>query len=172
MKGSWKIFIFLLMVLPASSKDVAKTAPQKWERIRHSDPPEFSLQDSSGKKISLSSFRGKFVIISMTASWCGPCKQEIPATREMQQEFPSNDIVWIFISFDKDIPSWKESIRADNLKGIHLWGKPESGSLKTLFDFNSIPYYIWIDEEGNVAVNDAPRPSSRTAGKQLKYYLK
>ena len=138
---------------------------------RGDNPIEFTLNDSAGRPVSLSQYRGKFVIICMMANWCKPCLSEIVPTRALQQDFLGRNIVWIFISFDREKGDWDESRKVDNLKGVHLWGKPKSEELKKTFNFNSLPYYTWIDPNGLIAVEDAPRPSVHSSYKQLKLFV-
>jgi len=134
-------------------------------------PVEFSLQDSANKTVTLSQFRGKFVVICMEANWCRPCIGELNPTRELQANLLGQNVVWVFISFDRDKESWDEARRSNNLKGIHLWGKPKSEELKKIFCFDSLPYYVWVDHSGIIVMDDAPRPSSRSTLKQLRLYL-
>ncbi len=55
--------------------------------------PDFTLSDLAGKKISLKDFRGKIVLLNFWASWCVPCRQEMPARERLYQEFKSKDFV-------------------------------------------------------------------------------
>ncbi len=137
----------------------------------HGTPVEFSLQDSANNTVTLSQFRGKFVVISMEANWCRPCLGEIGAMKELQANMLGQNIVWIFVSFDRDKESWDEARKSNNFKGIQVWGKPKSEELKKTFNFDSLPYYVWIDRNGVIVVEDAPRPSVRSTIKQLKLYL-
>ena len=164
--------LFLLALASFKSEDNCQKKPFIKANGHHEAPVDFSLQDSANKTITLSQFRGKFVVICMEASWCKPCMKEVEATKEMQKDFLGQDVVWIFISFDRDRESWDNARKTNNLGGIQLWGKPRAEDLKKTFNFDSLPYYIWVDKDGTVAVDDAPRPSVRNAKKQLKMYLK
>ena len=166
------ILLLSLMMLPVLEK--AGTA--KWEhpsliKGRGDVPVDFTLSDSAGKPVSLSQYRGKFVIVCMVASWCRPCLNEVQPTKELQQDFLGQNIVWIFVSFDREKGDWDEARKVDNLKGVHLWGKPKSEELKKIFNFDSLPYYTWVDPNGVIAVEDAPRPSVHSSHKQLKLFV-
>ena len=60
--------------------------------------PEFSLPDPDGKKISLKDFRGKVVFLNFWASWCVPCREEMPAMERLYQEFKSKNFVVLAVS--------------------------------------------------------------------------
>ena len=62
--------------------------------------PDFTLADVHGKKVSLSGFRGKVVILNFWATWCGPCEAEMPSLNTLYQEFKSKGLVVIAISVD------------------------------------------------------------------------
>jgi len=167
-----RIVLFLLLLTLSSFKN----ADNRHERAMrysggHNNAPDFTLQDSANHTVTLSQFKGKFVVICMEANWCRPCLEELKATKEMQANLLGQNIVWVFISFDRDKESWDEARRENNIKGIQLWGKPKSEDLKKTFRFDSLPYFIWIDKDGTIAMDDAPRPSVRNTIKQLRVYL-
>jgi len=168
-----RIALFLLLVTLSSFKnaDNGNRRIMPCSAGHHDAPIDFTLQDSSNKTVSLSQFKGKFVVICMEANWCRPCLEELKATKEMQANLLGQEIVWVFISFDRDKESWNEARKENNIKGIQLWGKPKSEDLKKIFRFDSLPYFIWVDKDGSIAMDDAPRPSVRSTIKQLRLFL-
>lgn len=64
--------------------------------------PQFTLKDINGKEVSLSSFKGKVIILDFWATWCGPCRSEIPDFIALQKEYGSKGLQMIGISVDKD----------------------------------------------------------------------
>jgi len=168
---NWKYFLVLIFACYAFiAADPINTG--KPNRPGKTKVVDFTLKDTTGKMVSLHDFAGKFVIISMEANWCGACLQEIGPTKLLQDYFLGRDVVWIFISFERDERYWAEARRTNQVKGIHLFGKPDSENLKKLFQFEKLPFYIWVDKNGAIAETDAPRPSTSTAKTELKMYLK
>jgi len=168
-----RIILFLSLVTLSSFKNVDNVQRSIISHYasHHDAGVDFTLQDSANNTVTLSQFKGKFVVLVMEANWCRPCLEEIKATKELQANLLGQEIVWVFISFDRDKPSWDEARKENNLKGIQLWGKPKSEDLKKTFRFDSLPYYIWVDKDGTIAMDDAPRPSVHSTIKQLRVYL-
>jgi peroxiredoxin len=69
--------------------------PQKFEA------PDFTLQNLDGEEVSLSDYKGKIVFINFWATWCGPCRHEVPAFVELQEEFGEDNLVILGISVDR-----------------------------------------------------------------------
>lgn len=136
----------------------AKHAPER--DLKKGKGIDFNLIDTAGNMVSLSDFKGKYVIVDMEASWCKPCQAEVQPTRKLQAELKDrNDIVWIFINFDKTPEDWKEDIKKGGLQGVFLYGKNNSEYLKRIFNFDALPYYVWFDKDGKILYDDAPPPS-------------
>lgn len=72
------------------------------------DAPDFTLTDLSGNNISFSSLNGKVVFLNFWATWCPPCKKEIPGFIEIYEKYKNQGIVIIGISVDK---TWVDSVR-------------------------------------------------------------
>ena len=70
--------------------------------------PDFSLTDLSGRPVSLSDYRGKVVILDFWATWCDPCKREIPSFIEMQNKYASQGLQILGVSMDDDEPPVRE----------------------------------------------------------------
>jgi len=124
--------------------------------------PTFNYPDINGKMVSLESFRGNIVYIDVWATWCGPCKDEIPYLKKLEKELKNEDIVFVSISIDreKDKEAWKNMVKEKELGGCQLYasGDWESKIAKD-YVIRGIPYFIIIDKEGKLAEVNASRPS-------------
>jgi thiol-disulfide isomerase/thioredoxin len=159
--------VLFLLLTSFSLKERASRSSNKGSENKH---PSFTLTDENGKQVSLSDFKGKFVYLDFWASWCNPCMSEMPDTRRLQNDLKDKDMIWIFVSFDKDDVKWKKTVKAHGLKGIQLMAGDQNEFLKKEFNFDSIPFYVWINKDGEMVMHDAPRPSAGgTERKLLKF---
>ncbi len=117
--------------------------------------PEIELSDPNGKKIRLSKFRGKVVLIDFWASWCGPCRRENPNLLEAYIKYGKRKFIHgkgfeiYSVSLDRNKNAWKEAIAKDQL----IWKShviDDEKKASTLYGVSSIPYAVLIDEEGRV----------------------
>ncbi len=129
----------------------------------------FEYDNYKGGKTSLADLKGKYVYIDVWATWCGPCKKEIPFLKEIEQKYHDKNIVFVSLSVDnerahkgsmeKAIAAWKAMVADKELGGIQLhFGGDESFS--KFYNITGIPRFILIDPNGNIVEPDAPRPSS------------
>ena len=159
-----------IQTLEQCSKDtkligsVKKYAAQ-FEHLYAGKPaPDAEFYDASGKTSKLSDYRGKAVYIDTWATWCGPCKREIPALKTLEEEFHGKNITFISVSTDRDVEAWKNFIAKESMAGLQLHqNENPQKSMNNLYVVNSIPRFILIDESGNIVSTDAPRPSSGDA---------
>lgn len=140
---------------------VKKYAAQ-WEHLyKGRVAPDAEFYDANGKPSKLSDYRGKVVYIDTWATWCGPCKREIPYLKTLEEEFHDKNIHFISVSTDRDEAAWKAFIAREQMSGLQLHQNENPGkSISELYSVNSIPRFILIDEAGKIVSTDAPRPSS------------
>lgn len=136
--------------------------------------PKFeNYENFKGGTTSLSDLKGKFVYIDVWATWCGPCKREIPFLKEIEEKYHGKNIEFVSIStdngrgykersFEASKAGWKKMISEKEMGGIQLfagevWDKSE---FRNFYKIRSIPRFILIDPAGHVVNADAPRPSS------------
>jgi|SRR6185437_7289565 len=117
--------------------------------------PELTLPDVHGKQVSISSFKGKYVLIDFWASWCGPCRMENPNVVAAYNEFKGKNFTILGVSLDKDADSWKKAIAQDHLTWTHIsdlkyWG---SQAVET-FGFQGIPFNVLVDPSGKIIAQE------------------
>ena len=136
----------------------------------------FTYKDAKGKNVSLSDFKGKVVYVDVWATWCGPCRRELPHLKELEKKFHGNkDIVFMSISTDavKDIQKWKDFIVAEQLPGVQLHGRTDDDNdIAKIYQISGIPRFLLFDKQGNIVSTDAPRPSSPEIEPLLRNLLK
>lgn len=123
-----------------------------------------NYENVDGSKTSLSDFKGRYVFIDVWATWCTPCKAQIPFLEELEKEYKNENIVFISMSVDKqtDKEKWRKMVKDKNMSGIQILAPDETRSeFARAYNINSIPRFILIDPQGNIVDFDAPRPSNK-----------
>lgn len=146
-----------------------KEASMKIDFAKGKVSPKFKdLENFKGGTTSLDDFKGKFVYIDVWATWCKPCLAEIPALKELEEEYKGKNIEFVSISTDKPNKhkAWKDMIASKEMTGVQLYAG-EDQSFMQAYQVSSIPRFIFIDAEGNIVNANAPRPSNKEAVKQL-----
>jgi len=125
--------------------------------------PTFDYENHKGGKTKLEDLRGKYVYIDVWATWCGPCRAEIPHLKKVEEKYHGKNIEFVSISVDvdKDHEKWQKFVTEKQLGGIQLFAdKNWTSDFIKAFGINSIPRFLLIDPNGKVVKADAPRPSS------------
>lgn len=113
--------------------------------------PDFTLKTPTGEDLSLSSLRGKVVLIDFWASWCGPCRRENPNVRKLYRRFHYKGFEILGVSLDNDGNRWKGAIQADSLTWPHVSDlRGWQSSAAQLYQVSSIPQTYLIDKDGRI----------------------
>ncbi len=113
--------------------------------------PELNFPSPEGPSVSLSSLKGKVVLIDFWASWCRPCRAENPNVVRIYQKYHSKGFEILGVSLDKEKDKWVQAIQDDNLTWKHVsdLGGWQSASAKA-YSVTSIPMTYLVDKEGNI----------------------
>jgi peroxiredoxin len=139
--------------------DYVKELKKRVEVLKAVQPgmtaPEFTLNDTAGKPVTLNSFRGKVLLVDFWASWCGPCRHENPNVVKAFNEFKDKGFDVLGVSLDDDKGKWIEAIKKDKLTWTHVsdlkgWQNEVSG----LYGVMSIPSNFLINSDGKIIATD------------------
>lgn len=138
-----------------------KTLKAGWDKIASGKKaPELQGEDLDGELHSLSDFKGTYVYVDTWATWCGPCKVELPHLEDLQERFKDDNITFISISIDRNYEDWKNMVTDKNMMGVQLIAQDElQKHLTESYKIAAIPRFILIDKEGVIINPNAPRPS-------------
>ncbi|SHF90632.1 Thiol-disulfide isomerase or thioredoxin [Flavobacterium fluvii] len=143
-------------------------------KLNNTVSPSFDYENHKGGKTKLEDFRGKYVYIDVWATWCGPCRAEIPFLKKTEEMYHDKNIVFVSISVDvdKDHDKWKNFVAEKQLGGVQLFAdKNWYSDFITSYGINSIPRFILIHPNGTVVKANASRPSSTQLKEELDKLL-
>lgn len=136
--------------------------------------PGFDYENFKGGKTKLTDLKGKYVYIDLWATWCAPCRAEIPYLQKLEEKFEGKNIEFVSISIDKlkDNEKWKKFVTDKHLGGTQLFADKDWESEFVMnYGVTGIPRFILIDPNGNILKSDAPRPSDIELEKELNTLL-
>lgn len=148
-----RLLVFLF--LAASASMVAAGPPESvgpqgfllWEDPR--DLPELDFKDGEGSSLSLSNFEGKLMLLNIWATWCGPCREEMPTMDSLQAELGGDNFEVVALSIDrKGIEVVDDFYREVGIKHLGRY-IDETGSAGATLGAVGIPTTLLIDRQGN-----------------------
>lgn len=166
-------------IKPYMTSKASKEFLLEYEKVLHKSVGqkglEFTYKDINDKPVSFSDFKGKYVYIDLWATWCGPCKVEIPHMKKIEEDYHGKNVVFISLSLDapKDIQKWKDYVKKNELKGIQIMADNAFKSdVAKNYEVTAIPRFLLFDTKGNIINADALRPSNPELRVQLDKLLK
>ena len=109
--------------------------------------PEFSTPDRNGRKYSLKDCLGKYTIIDFWASWCSPCRKEIPNVKNLYANYHEKGLNILSISLDKKDEDWTKALDEEKMPWFNLIDKD---GISGKYSITLIPYMLIVDQKGKV----------------------
>ena len=167
MKKIIPLAILILMIATGCSSQQNEELTTNLYNLREKKYAKESFQGILNK------YKGKVIYLDFWASWCGPCKREMPYSLKMQEHFKGKDVAFVYMSSDRNPDAWKSAIKKLNITGEHylLNGKVYTERNKVV-QVRYIPRYMIYDKSGKLVTDNAPRPSSPESTKMIEELLK
>lgn len=130
-------------------KEVFNYLKEKVSTKKNNYAPVFTSFDTNKKRVALTDYRGKYVLISFWASWCGPCLEEIPMLQKISKEYP-DQLQIISVSYDTDTSAFIKAVKKYKLTWINIFGDDD---LINKYGKTPIPALYFLDRNGKVLFN-------------------
>jgi thiol-disulfide isomerase/thioredoxin len=132
---------------------------------------DFTMKDLDGKDVSLSSFKGKVILLNFWATWCGPCKAEIPMFVELQKQYAKQGFTVVGYSIDDDAPKARAFATEFKMNYPILLGLGREDVQEAYGPMWGIPVSVMIDRNGKVCQKHTGLPSRNALEKEIKALL-
>lgn len=111
--------------------------------------PSFAVRSHTGEDLTLEKLRGKIVLLDFWASWCGPCRRDMPEIRKISKKYAADGFVMIGINLDSSRPSFEAYIKEEGISWQQYYdGLGWSNRIARLYRVFSIPHTVLIDQDG------------------------
>lgn len=130
--------------------------------------PEFTVTDEAGKTHTLASLlKGKkYMVLDFWASWCGPCRREIPNVKKQYELYKDKGLQVVSISIDKKAADWKKAVKEENLQ----WPNFLSPDVATQYKVRAVPTMYILDSEGKVVAESEDARGEKLAAKLAELF--
>lgn len=129
-------------------KEEARAAAEKVEVGKIA--PHFSYPTPKGMMVSPEDYKGKIVVIDFWASWCGPCRNEIPHLKEVYEKYHDKGVEILSVSIDKKEADWHKALTEENMKWTQVLAPNAGKQTMKDYQFSGIPFILILDKEGKI----------------------
>jgi len=149
--------VILLLGYGLGKFELSARKPAKVECLGKGElsAPVFSLPDMNGRKVDLGSFKGQVIVLEFWATWCAPCREEIPVVNQIYKAYREKGLVVIGISLDRKPPQEvKKFLDEIHVEYLNVMGDEETlekySQMANLGPIRGIPATFIIDRQGRI----------------------
>jgi peroxiredoxin len=143
------VALFLATAISCSAQGIGGTAP------------DFSAKDIAGLDVTLSELKGKVVLLDFWATWCPPCRVEVPHLIDIQRKFAAKDFVLLSVSLDRDLQAARKFVADKEMDWVHIIDGEAGRAIAEKYQVSYIPSTFVINRQGKIA-------ASQLRGNELK----
>lgn len=137
---------------------------ERAERMKEGNPvPAFVCENPKGKKFGPDKYKGKVLVLDFWASWCGPCRQEIPNLKNLYETYKDKGVEFMSVSIDAKKDAWEKAMKEEKMAWPQGWVTDAGKGVMDLYQFGGIPFILVIDKEGNIYRKNVRGEAIKTA---------
>ena len=126
--------------------------------------PHFEATDISGNAFSYKDFQGKYLFVDIWATWCVPCRMEIPYLEELKKKYAGQAVEFISVSMDANVSAWKKFVEPIENKDQYHSNPAKQFCIREVYHAQLIPAFVLIDPQGKIINPTCYRPSDPALG--------
>ena len=119
-----------------------------WAKTDQAPAPDFTLKSQNGDNLKLSELRGKVILINFWASWCGPCRQEMPVLDQLYRHYRSLDFTILGVNVEQDSDNAKTLLKDVSVSFPVLFDS--ENKVSKLYEVKGMPSTVLVDRDGNI----------------------
>ena len=132
-------------------EEIAEKEAQARRLAQGNPAPAFKYETPDGKQtLGPADYKGKFLVIDFWASWCGPCRAEIPHLKEAYEAYKDKGVEILSVSIDKDDKAWRKAMSEEKMPWPQVKAPDVGKEAMALYQFTGIPHIVVIDRDGNI----------------------
>lgn len=145
-------------------QNVTAAKAQKERLALGKQAPEFAFPTPDGtKSLGPKDFKGKFLLIDFWASWCGPCRGEVPNMKKIYADYKDKGVEFLGVSIDSKDADWRKAMQEEDMPWPQVCAPGAGKDIMKEYQFGGIPYIILLDQEGRIIAKELRGEKMREA---------